>query len=703
MKTILPLIAVSMLFSMFGCSKSTKTMAVAPFAADTVLTAQEIADRVFSPAVMMKMGRLSSSQLSPDGQTLMYLINYQSVSKNKSYTALWTMNMASGEYRQITSYDGSASEPTWAADGSKIYFMSTLSGSNQLHSVEPNGDNLRQITSIEGGVNGYGVSPTGQNVWLAMDADVQKVSSAQVYDSLPKSKALIYDDLMVRHWDRWEDGKYSHIFVGQLSNDGGKVSALKDIMQGQAWDAPVAPYFDNTEIAWNNAGTALAYTCRKLVGYNYAISTNTDIFLYTLADSTVQNLTEGMQGYDKYPRFSPDDTKIAWQSMERAGNESDKDRLMVLDIQSGEQSYLTEQFDYNASNAVWSSDGSKIYFLSPIEATVQVCEASLAQRSVRPVTQGLHDYVSLSIASGKVVAEKTTLSMAAEAFSIDLATGKDTQITTINQHIYDNVDMATIEKRMVRTTDGLDMLTWVIKPPKFDSTKKYPTLLYCQGGPQSVVSQAWSYRWNYQLMANAGYVVVAPNRRGLPSFGQKWLDQISGDYSGQNIKDLLSAIDDVSKEKYVDIDKRGCVGASYGGYSVFYLAGHHDNRFKAFISHCGIFDFTSMYGSTEELWFVNNDYGGAYWDFKNPTAMRSYANSPHNFVQKWNTPIMIITGLKDYRIPFTQSLEAFTAAKALGLDSRLMVFEDEAHQVFKPQNAMVWHTEFLGWLDKYLK
>ncbi|MEG1414317.1 MAG: S9 family peptidase [Mucinivorans sp.] len=702
MKTILPLIAVSMLLSFFACSKSTKKSSFqAPFASDTALTAQEIKDRVFTPAVMMKMGRLSSSQLSPDGKMLLYLINYQSVRLNKSYTALWTMDLATGSYQQITSYDGAASEPTWSADASVIYFMSTLSGANQLHSISPNGDDLRQITSVDGGVNGYGVSPDGEHLWLAMDAAVEKISSSEIFDSLKKSDALIYNDLMVRHWDRWEDGKYSHIFVGTLHKD--KVTDLKDIMQSEPWDAPVAPYFDNTEITWNHAGTALAYTCRKLQGYNYAISTNTDIFLYTLKDSTLQNLTEGMQGYDKYPRFSPDDKKIAWQSMERAGNESDKDRLMVLNLESGEQSYLTEHFDYNASNLTWSADGEKIYFLSPIEATVQLCVADYATHAVRPITSGAHDYVSLSMAGQSVVSEKTTLSMAAEAFAIDLATGADRQLTTINNHIYANVDMGQVEKRMVRTTDGMDMLTWVIKPPKFDSTKKYPTLLYCQGGPQSVVSQAWSYRWNYQLMAGEGYVIVAPNRRGLPSFGQQWLDQISGDYSGQNIKDLLSAIDDVSTEAYVDTSRRGCVGASYGGYSVFYLAGHHANRFKAFISHCGIFDFTSMYGSTEELWFVNNDYGGSYWDFKNPTAMRSYANSPHHSVQNWNTPIMIITGLKDYRIPFTQSLEAFTAAKALGLDARLMVFQDEAHQVFKPQNAIVWHTEFFNWLNHYLK
>lgn len=703
MKTSQTIIVMSMLFSLFGCgTKAVKTAQfTAPFAADTVLTQAEIEARVFTPAVMLKMGRLSGSALSPDGKTMLYTINYQSVSENKSYTALWITPIDSLQPRQLTSYEGKVSEPTWSADGATIYFMSTVSGANQLHAINPDGSNMRQLSTIEGGVNGYGVSPTGQNVWLAMEAAVEKVASAEIFDTLTKSKALIYNDLMVRHWDTWEDGKYSHIFVAAIKD--GKVGEPKDIMQGEPWDAPVAPYFDNAEIAWNNAGTAVAYTCRKLTGYEYAISTNTDIYMYELASGATKNMTEGMVGYDKYPRFSPDDSKMAWQSMERAGNESDKDRLMVMDVASGTKTYLTESFDYNASNLTWSADGQVVWFLSPVEATVQLCSANIATGEVKQVTQGLHDYVSLSVASGRAVAEKTTLSSAAESYEIDLATGTDRQLTFVNKHIYKNVDMASVEKRMVRTTDGKDMLTWVIKPPKFDSTKKHPTLLYCQGGPQSVVSQAWSYRWNYQVMASRGYVVVAPNRRGLPSFGQEWLDQISGDYSGQNIKDLLAAIDDVSKESYVDIERRGCVGASYGGYSVFYIAGKHENRFKAFISHCGIFDFTSMYGSTEELWFVNNDYGGAYWDFKNATAMRSYANSPHHFVQNWNTPIMIITGLKDYRIPYTQSLEAFTAARALGVEARLVAFEDEAHQVFKPQNATVWHAEFLGWLDAHLK
>lgn len=700
MKTIILLSTLVM--ALTACNNSSN-VATAPFAADTAMTADEIAARRFTPEVMLKMGRLASSSLSSDGSTIAYTVTYMSVKENKSYTALWTMSANGEDQKQLTTYDQKVAEPAWSGDGTRIYFMSDKSGSNQLHSVAFDGSDPKQHSFEKAGVNGYGVSADGKNVWLAIDTKVDSISSADRFPDMEKSNALVYDDLMVRHWDTWEDGSYSHIYVGAMESD--KVTGLKDIMPSEPWDAPVAPYFDNTEIAFNNAGSALAYTCRKLTGYQYSISTNTDIYLYNIEDGSTKNLTEGMMGYDKYPRFSPDDSQIAWQSMERAGNESDKDRLFVMNIGSGEKRYLTTDFDYNASNATWSADGSSLFFLSPIEATVQICRVDVATAKIDVITEGWHDYVSLSMAGSRVIAEKTTISMAAEVFSIDPIGGSDKQLTFINRRIYDNVDMGRVEKRMVATTDGQQMLTWVVVPPSFDSTAsvKYPTLLYCQGGPQSVVSQAWSYRWNYQLMAAQGYIVVAPNRRGLPSFGQQWLDQISGDYSGQNIADLLSAIDDVSSEPYVDKERLGCVGASYGGYSVYYLAGKHEGRFKAFISHCGIFDFTSMYGETEELWFVNNDYGGAYWDYSNPVAMRSYANSPHNFVNNWDTPILIITGLRDFRIPYTQSLEAFTAARAHGVAARLVAFEDEAHQVFKAQNALVWNREFFGWLDQYLK
>lgn len=672
-----------------------------PLPVDTAMTTAEKEARLFTPEVMMKMGRLSGSTLSPDGKSVAYTVTYYSVAENKSYSALWVASAdGSGQPIQLTDYQGKASSPQWSTDGSKIYFLSNSSGSNQLWSISTEGSDLAQLSTLDKEIGGYGVSPTGDNIWLVMDVAVDKVASAEIYENLGKSGALIYDDVMCRHWNTWEDGSYSHLFVAPLTD--GRVGTPKDITEGEQWDVPTAPYFDNSEIAWNNSGTAIAYTAKKLRGAEYAVSTDTDLYLYLLSDSLTRNLTEDMVGYDKYPRFSPDDRMIAWQSMERPGNESDKDRLFVMNIETGEKNYVTYDFDYNAANIIWSNN-AEILFIAPIEATHQICRADVGNRKITVLTQGLHDYTSISLAQGRLVAEKTTLSMATELFDVDLSNGTDRQISSINANIYANVDMGEVEKRWVTTTDNKQMLTWVIKPPKFDTLNKYPTLLYCQGGPQSVVSQRWSYRWNYQLMAAQGYVVVAPNRRGLPSFGQQWLDQISGDYSGQNQADYMSAIDDVSREPYVDTDRRGCVGASYGGYSVYYIAGHHENRFKAFIAHCGMFDMTSFYGSTEELWFPNNDLGGPYWDKNNKTAQRSFDSSPHLSVQNWNTPILILVGLKDFRVPYTQSLEAFTAARMQGIPSRLVAFEDEAHQVFGAQNTIVWNREFFAWLDKYLK
>lgn len=685
-----------------SCATPPTSSAFQPLAADTTLTAAEKEARIFTPEIMLKMGRLSSSTLSPDGKSVAYILTYHSVTENRSYSSLWVAPADGGQAKQLTDYSGKENSPQWSADGNQIYFLSNRGGgSYQIWSINPDGSALTQLSSLERPVNGFGVSPKGDNVWLVMDVQVEKVASSKIYENLDKSNALIYDDLMTRHWDAWEDGSYSHLFIAPFAN--GQVGVPQDITEGEPWDVPTAPYYDNSEIAWNNGGTALAYTAKKLRGKEYAVSTDTDIYLYTIAGGQTRNLTQGMVGYDKYPRFSPNDEMVAWQSMERPSNESDKDRLMVLNIATGEKNYVTYDFDYNAANLVWSADNKDIYFIAPIEATHQICRAEVGSRKITVLTQGLHDYTAFSMAGDMVVAEKTTISMATELFNVDLAKGDDKQMSFINANIYANVDMGQVEKRWVKTTDNKQMLTWVIKPSKFDSSKKYPTLLFCQGGPQSVVSQAWSYRWNFQLMASQGYVVVAPNRRGLPSFGQEWLDQISGDYSGQNQADYMSAIDDVSNEPYVDKDRRGCVGASYGGYSVYYIAGHHDKRFKAFIAHCGMYDLTSFYGSTEELWFPNNDLGGAYWDKNNKTAQRSFDSSPHLAAQNWDTPMLILVGLKDYRIPYTQSLEAFTAARMQGIPARLVAFEDEAHQVFGAQNAMVWNNEFFGWLDKYLK
>ena len=678
---------------------------------DNKMTAEEIAAARFTPAVMWKMGRLGGASLSPDGATALYTVTRYNMDENRGLTQIYVRDMASGEEKTLTDNTSNNNDAQWSADGKKIFFTSSRSGSMQVWQMSADGSNAKQITNVEGGVEGYGIAPTEDKIFYVKKVHAADIKSSDVHKDMDKSKARIYDDLMSRHWDYWDEGSYSHIFVADLTANG--LANDKDILGAEAaWDAPLAPYFDTAEIAWSNNGKMLAYTCKPLTGAEYALSTDSDIFIYNTEDGSTLNINKiktnkGMRimeyvGYDRYPVWSPDDSKLAFCSMATPGYESDKDRLFVYDLASQEHTYLTPDFDHSAQNVIWK-DNSTLYFLSAIFGTQQVCKVGVENTNVEVITKGDHDIATMSIAGDKCIATLMTINTDKELYEVNLADGGLTQLTNINSHVYDNVKMGEVQKRWVKTTDGKEMLTWVILPPDFDPAKKYPTLLYCEGGPQSVVSQGWSYRWNFQLMAAQGYVVVAPNRRGCPSFGQEWTDQISGDYSGQNIRDYLAAIDEVSKEPFVDTDKRGCVGASYGGYSTYYLAGVHEGRFKAFIAHCGIFNFESMYGHTEELFFVTNDYGGAYWETDNATAMRSYANSPHKKVANWDSPIMIITGEKDYRIPYSQSLEAFTAARVQGIDARLVSFENEAHQVFQPQNSVVWNREFFSWLDKYLK
>ncbi len=704
------LIMATLAMALSSCSEPAQ-----PLVIENELTTDQIAAARLTPEVMWKMRRIGSSEISDDGTTLLYTVTDYSVKENRGVTRIYALDMQSGDSKELTDTSSNNTAARWGGDGN-IWFLSNRSGSMQVWSMDKMGQNVRQITDIDGGVEDFGVNSDCTALHYVKSVQVKDIRSADVHKDMPKSKARIYDDLMVRHWDYWDEGSYRHIFIAPLSN--GVMGEARDITGADApWDTPLAPYFDGSEIAWHPHGKQIAFTCKPLTGKEYAVSTDSDIFVHIVEQNHTFNICkddaerlkfngqvalETFVGYDKYPVWSPDGSKIAFRSQRRAGNEADKERLFIYYLQSGKMKELTANFDYHANNVVWA-DEETLYFIAPIEATHQICRVTTEGNDVQVITSGDHDITSFSLGGGRCVASIQTISMATELFEVDLNNGELKQITSVNKSIYDNIKMGEVQKRWVKTTDGKQMLVWVILPPDFDPAKKYPTLLYCQGGPQSVVSQFWSYRWNFQLMAAQGYVVVAPNRRGLPSFGQQWLDQISGDYSGQNIRDYLSAIDDVACEPWCDKERLGCVGASYGGYSVFYLAGHHQKRFKAFIAHCGIFNFDAMYGETEELFFVNNDYGGNYWDKSNKTAMRSYANSPHKSVDKWDTPILIFTGEYDFRIPYTQSLQAFTAARMRGLDARLVEFENEAHQVFKPQNSLVWNREFFGWLDKYLK
>ena len=704
MKKVLFIMTFAALLGMGGCAESGGEKP-APLTIDNALTAEEKAEGKFTPEIMWKMGRIGAQTLSPNGEKLLYTLTQYNLAENRGITFLWLRDMASGEEVRLTDNTSTNTAPQWLDDNT-IAFMSNRTGAMQAWAMDAEGMNLRQLTDIEGGIEGFGIA--GDHAFYVQRVEVAKLKGSNKYDDMDKSKVRIYDDLMVRHWDYWDDGSYLHIFAADYKD--GKIVNGKDIIGAdKAYDAPLAPYFDTAEIRLSPDGTQLAYTCKPLTGVDYALSTDSDIFLYDFATEATRNLSkeaaattdDKFVGYDKYPVFSPDGTKIAFRSQRRPGNEADQQRLWVFDLNTNECTYITRGQDYCVTEVVW--DGNEaMYFVLPWRGTHQVAHIDLAG-NMKHITRGNHDINNFTFAGGRIVANMNTISKAVELYDVNLESGELTQLTDVNREVYDNIKFGEVQERWITTTDGKKMLTWVILPPNFDPEKKYPTLLYCQGGPQSTVSQFWSYRWNFQLMAAEGYVIVAPNRRGCPSFGQEWTDQISGDYSGQNIRDYLAAIDEVSKEPWVDTDHRGCVGASYGGYSTYYLAGVHEGRFKAFIAHCGIFNFESMYGHTEELFFVTNDYGGAYWEADNAVAQRSYANSPHKKVANWDSPIMIITGEKDYRIPYSQSLEAFTAARVQGLDARLVSFENEAHQVFQPQNSVVWNREFFDWLNTYLK
>lgn len=616
--------------------------------------------RVMTPEQLIELNRVSAVGLSVDGKQVIY---------------------------QASTFD-----------------LETNERSSELFSVSVDGGEPQPLEETGELVSDKNISPDGKWKLVTKEVKIEKVSGEDHYEDAPHSNVLIYDQLNYRHWDTWEDGAYSHLFIQSTANPQDEGI---DLMKGEPHDCPQKPFGGEEDYIWSPDSRKVLYVTKKLSGTEYALSTNTDIYEYNLETQKTANLTKNNKGYDTQPAFSPKGT-LAWLQMKRDGYESDKNDIIVR-LPEGDVN-LTKDWDGTVNGFIWSEDGSSIFYSAPIGGTVHVFQIDVpAGKKIRPrprqISKGDFDVNGIIGQSGThLIVYRRDMNHATEIYNLNISTGEMKQLSRANDEIYKDIKMSKIEKRMVKTTDGKDMLTWVIYPPDFDPSKKYPTLLYCQGGPQGALSQFYSFRWNFQLMAANGYIVVAPNRRGMPGHGVEWNEQISKDYGGQNMKDYISAIDDVAKEPYVDKGRLACIGASYGGYSVFYLASRHDGRFKSFISHDGIFNWRSMYGTTEELFFVNWDIGGAYWDKDNAAAQKSYKEfNPINFVSQWDTPILIIQGGKDYRVPIGQGLEAFQAAQLQGIKSRLLYFPEENHWVLSPQNSLVWQREFFKWLKETVK
>lgn len=615
------------------------------------------AQNVMTPELLWKLGRVSVLGISKDGKNIVYKVSTPSVEENKSHSKYFTISLNGGHVTEIEKDKAS-----------------TL-------------------------VHDKNVSVTG-SILSSKEVKTEKVLGSDFYPELDKSQAQVYNSLDYRHWDTWNEGKHNHVFI--RDNEGNEI----DILANEPFDCPQKPFGGDEDYIWSSDGSKIIYVCKKKFGTEYAISTNTDLYEYDISSKTTKNLTEGNLGYDVAPQFSPNGD-LSWLQMKRDGYEADKNDIIVR--HRGMDINLTAAWDGTVDSFTWSKDGKKVYFLAPIDGTKQLFEVNfpgLTKIAVRvqQITKGQFDVNQIiGFNENTILVTRSDMNHANEIFSYDLKKKSWNQITNINTETYSKLALPTVEKRMVKTTDGKDMLVWVILPPNFDKTKKYPTLLYCQGGPQGALSQFYSFRWNFQVMASQGYVVVAPNRRGMPGHGVKWNEDISKDWGGQAMDDYLSAIDDVAKESYVDKSRLGAVGASYGGYSVFQLAGIHNNRFKSFIAHDGIFNLQSMYGTTEEVFFTNWDMGGAYWETENKAAQKTYNKfNPINLVNNWNTPILIVQGGKDYRVPIGQALEAFQAAQLKGIKSRLLYFPEENHWVLQPQNGIVWQREFFKWLKETL-
>lgn len=614
------------------------------------------AQNVMTPEILVQLGKVSGNGITKDGNNVIFSVSKYSLELNKKESKTFIVSIEGGEVKEIKDFK---------------------------HLLIDNS-----------------ISPDGKYSFYAEDVKMQKVTGKDFYNDVEDSDVKIYDALNYRHWDTWEDGSFSHVFYKSTSN---KNFNPVDILTDEPFECPQKPFGGPEDYIWSPDSKSILYVAKKLSGTAYALSTNTGIYQYNLATKETANLTSYNKGYDTNPAFSSKG-QLAFLQMKRDGYEADKNDIIVEIV--GKHVNLTEHWDGTVNSFIWENKGDKIYFVAPIAGTVQLFEMEVSSKAKKPkqITAGQFD-VSGIVGHSKntMVVSRRDMNHASELYTVNLKNGEMKQLTKVNDAVYNNLDLGKVEKRMVTTTDGKEMLSWVIYPPNFDASKKYPTLLYCQGGPQGALSQFYSFRWNFQIMAANGYIIIAPNRRGMPGYGVEWNEQISTDYGGQNIEDYLAAIDDISKESYVDNKRLGAVGASYGGFSVFYLAAVHNKRFKSFIAHDGMFNLRSMYGTTEELFFVNWDLGGPFWDTSNAAAQKTFEEfNPANKVSQWNTPILIIQGGKDYRVPIGQGLEAFQAAQLQGIKSRLMYFPEENHWVLNPKNSIVWQREFFKWLKETL-
>lgn len=644
--------------------------------------------------LLWKLGRVSLNDMSPNGKTVLYSVTNYDVDANKGATNLYQVDVKSGE---ATAFPQNIRGAHYLNDGR---ITGTLDGKFGIYN--PENDSFEQIADIDGAENMKAIELTDGRIMLLFTKPYKfRLTTADQYPNLEKANAFVFDDLMYRHWNEWNDEYVNHLCMAVYTPGEGATKAYQDLMGDEPYDVPIPPFGGSEQYTASPDGKYIVYSCKKKTGKAFATSTNSDLYLFMVETGNTNNITKGMMGYDNLPQFSPDGRKMAWVSMPTDGYESDVNKLWVYDF-AGHTVNQPLNEDY-VQDFSWA-DANRIAYIVPKEATQQIGLIDLTEKEnnqARIITSGDYNYTSFVLKNNVLVASRTDMNHAAELFTINLKKGTAKQLTRVNDEIYNNLNMGKVEKRWVKTTDGKDMLTWVIYPPNFDPTKKYPTLLYCQGGPQSAVSQFYSFRWNFQLMAAHDYIIVAPNRRGLPGFGKEWNEAISKDWGGQAMRDYLSAIDALAEEPYVDEDKLGAVGASYGGYSVYMLAGIHENRFKALISHCGLFNLESWYGVTEELFFANWDVGGPYW--QDPMPKSYLTDSPHKYVQNWTAPLLVIHGGKDFRVPENQGMEAFTAAQLMGIPSKFLYFPEEGHWVLSPQNGLIWHTEYFKWLDQWLK